>query len=40
MRKLKTLAQIEAEKSVTDTSVREKEKWTNKMTDKQYVADS
>ena len=37
---LKTLAQIEAEKSVTETFVREKEKWTNKGTDKQYVADS
>ena len=37
---LKTLAQIEAEKSVTEIFVREKEKWTNKGTDKQYVADS
>ena len=37
---LKTLAQIEAEKSVTENFVREKEKWTNKGTDKQYVADS
>ena len=35
-----TLAQIEAEKSVTENFVREKEKWTNKRTDKQYVADS
>ena len=40
MRNLKTLAQIEAEKSVTDTFVREREKWTNKRTDKQYVSDS
>ena len=37
---LKTLAQTEAEKSVTENFVREKEKWTNKGTDKQYVADS
>ena len=37
---LKTLAQIEAEKSVTENFVREKEKWTNERTDKQYVADS
>ena len=37
---LQTLAQIEAEKSVTENFVREKEKWTNKGTDKQYVADS
>ena len=37
---LKTLAQIEAEKSVTENFVTEKEKWTNKGTDKQYVADS
>ena len=39
---LKTLAQIhvEAEKSVTENFVREKEKWKNKGTDKQYVADS
>ena len=37
---LKTLAQIEAEKSVTENFVREKEKWTNKGTDRQYVADS
>ena len=36
----KTLAQIEAEKSVTENFVREKEKWTNKGTDKRYVADS
>ena len=36
---LKTLAQKEAEKSVTENFVREKEKWTNKGTDKQYVAD-
>ena len=38
--KLKTLSQIEAEKFVTEHFVREKEKWTNKGTDKQYVADS
>ena len=31
---------IEAEKSVTESFVGEKEKWTNKGTDKQYVADS
>ena len=37
---LKTLAQIEAEKSVTENFVREKEKWTNKGTDKRYVASS
>ena len=30
---LKKLAQIGAEKSVTETSIREKEKWTNKETD-------
>ena len=36
---LKTLAQIEAEKSVTENFVREEEKWTNKGTDKQHVAD-
>ena len=35
---LKTLAQIGAEKSVTEISVGEKEKWTNNETDKQYVA--
>ena len=40
MKNLKTLAQIEAEKSATENFVREKEKWTNKGTDKQYVADS
>ena len=36
---LKTLAKIGAEKSVTGISVREKEKWRNKETDKQYLAD-
>ena len=36
--KLKTLAPIGAEKSVTEISIREKEKWTNKGTEKQYVA--
>ena len=30
---------MEAEKSVTENFVREKEKWTNKGTDKPYVAD-
>ena len=40
MRKLQTLAQIEAEKSVTENFVREKEKRANKRTDKQYVVDS
>ena len=29
---------IGAEKSVTEISIGEKEKWTNKGTDKQYVA--
>ena len=40
IKNLKNMAQIEAEKSVTENFVREKEKWTNKGTDKQYVADS
>ena len=40
IKNLKTLAQIEAEKSTTENFVREKEKWTNKGTDQQYVADS
>ena len=35
---MKTLAPIGAEKSVTKISIGEKEKWTNKGTDKQYVA--
>ena len=35
---MKTLAQIGAEKSVTEISIGEKEKWINKGTDKQYVA--
>ena len=35
-----TLSEIEAEKFVTESFVREKEKWTNKGTDKPYVADS
>ena len=35
---LKTLVQLEAEQSVTENFVREKEKWTNKGTDKQHVA--
>ena len=33
---LKTLAPIGAEKSVTEISIGEKEKWTNKGTDKKY----
>ena len=37
-RKGKTQAPIGAEKSVTEISIGEKEKWTNKGTDKQYVA--
>ena len=37
---LKTLAQTGAEKSVTEDIVREKEKWTNKGTGNQYLADS
>ena len=35
-----TLGQVVPEKSLTEIFVREKEKWTNKGTDKQYVADS
>ena len=38
--KFKDSGSKEAEKSVTENFVREKEKWTNKGTDKQYVADS
>ena len=34
------LGQVVPEKSLTEIFVREKEKWTNKGTDKQYVADS
>ena len=37
---LKTLALIEAEKSVTENLIREKEKWTNKGNGKQQEADS
>ena len=37
---LKTLALIEAEKSVTEIFIGEKEKWTNKGNDKQEDADS
>ena len=37
---LKILSEIEAEKSVIENFVREKEKWTNKGTDKPYVDDS
>ena len=32
------MAPIGGEKSVTEISIGEKEKWTNKRTDKQYVA--
>ena len=35
---LKTLAPIGAEKWVTEIAIGEKEKWTNKETDTQYVA--
>ena len=35
---LKTLAPIGAERYATEISIGEKEKWTNKGTDKQYVA--
>ena len=37
--KFKALAPIGAEKYVTEISIRVKEKWTNKGTDKQNVAD-
>ena len=37
---LKTLSKKEAGKSVKEFFLREKEKWTNKGTDRQYVADS
>ena len=37
---LKILAQIGAEKSVTEFFVGEKEKWKNTGSDKQYVANS
>ena len=36
----KILSEVVPEKSLTENSVREKEKWTNKGTDKPYVADS
>ena len=36
----KILGQVVPEKSLTENFIREKEKWTNKGTDKQYVADS
>ena len=36
----KILVQVVPEKSLTENLVREKEKWTNKGTDKPYVADS
>ena len=35
---LKALAPTEAEKFVAEISIGEKEKWTNKGTDKQYMA--
>ena len=35
---MKTLAPIEAKRSVTEIFFGEKEKWINKGTDKQYVA--
>ena len=38
--KFKDPVQKEAEKSVIENFVREKEKWTNKGTDKQNMADS
>ena len=38
IRNLKTLALIEAEKSVTENLISEKEKWTNKGNDKQEEA--
>ena len=34
------MSKKEAEKFVIENFVREKEKWTNKETDKPYVADS
>ena len=40
LQNIKTPAQIEAENYVTENFVRKKEKWTNKGTDKQHVADS
>ena len=40
IRNLKTLALTEAEKSVTENLIGEKEKWTNKGNDKQEEADS
>ena len=36
----KILLQVVPKKSLTENFVREKEKWTNKGTDKPYVADS
>ena len=36
----KSLSQVVSEQSLTETIAREKEKWINKETDKQYVADS
>ena len=40
IKNLKTLALIEAEKSVTEIFIGEKEKWINKGNDKQEAADS
>ena len=40
IRNLKTLALIEAEKSVTENMIGEKEKWTNKGNSKHQEADS
>ena len=40
IRNLKTLALIEAEKSVTENSIGEKEKWRNKGNGKHQEADS
>ena len=37
---MKALALIEAEKSVTENFIKEKEKWTNKGNGKQEEADS
>ena len=36
----KILSEVVPEKSLTENFVREKEKWTNKGTDRPYVADS
>ena len=39
VKKLSQIRQIGAEKSLTEVSIREKEKWTNKGTDMQEMAD-